>query len=139
MSEYVKILTATENNYDTKTLERSDSPVRDEKHIYGPMWGGKLFDKDIINKMSPEGMADERRCARVLEIWKEEVDSNPYQYDMSEVASHLKVSTPRYDTFMSELSKFGETSRTHMSPTAFKTEVPLEKILEVFSSVSDKN
>lgn len=122
--------------YDPVTLERSVSSTPDEKHVYGPIWGGRLFDRDLLDRMSPEGMADEKRCARSLEVWREEIDSNPYMYDMSEVASCLKVSTPRYDVFMDALAQCGRVSRTHISPTGFKTEVPLEKIKEVFAAVS---
>lgn len=122
--------------YDPETLERSVSKTPDEKHCYGPVWGGKLFDRDLLNRMSPEGMADERRCARMLKIWREELDSNPYMYDMSEVASNVKVSTPRYDEFMEALSKEGRSSPTHMSPTGFKTDVPVERIKEIFRAVA---
>lgn len=122
--------------YDPETLERSVSPVPDSKHVYGPMWGGPLFDRDILNRMSPEGMADTRRCERMLEIWRNEIDSNPFQYDMSEVASHLKVSTPRYSDFMEEMARRGNVSPTHMSPTGFKTDLPLPEILDAFRTVS---
>ncbi len=122
--------------YDPETLGRSVSPVYDEKHVYGPIWGGRLFDRDLLNRMAPEGMADSKRCGKFLDLWREEIDSNPFMYDMSEVASNLKVSTPRYDTFLNELAKYGKVSRTHMSPTGFKTELPVEKVKEVFASVS---
>ena len=123
-------------SYDPDTLERSVSRTPDERHVYGPLWGGQLFDRDILGRMSPEGMADVRRCERMLEIWRGEIDSNPFQYDMSEVASNLKVSTPRYDVFMEEMAKHGKVSRTHMSPTGFKTELPVETMKEIFLSVS---
>ncbi len=123
-------------SYDPDTLERSVSPVPDEKHVYGPMWGGPLFDRDILARMSPEGMADQKRCVKLLDIWRNEIDSNPFTYDMSEVASNLKVSTPRYDRFMEAMAERGKVSPTHLSPTGFKTELPLETVKEVFRSVS---
>ena len=126
-------------SYDPDTLERSISPTPDEKHVYGPMWGGPLFDRDILGRMSPEGMAEEKRCAKLLDIWREEIDSNPFMYDMSEVASNLKVSTPRYDTFMEEMARNGRVSRTHISPTGFKTELPVNRVKEIFLSVSGKD
>ncbi len=124
--------------YDPDTLERSFSPVPDEKHVYGPMWGGQLFDRDILGRMSAEGMADQKRCDKFLGIWREEIDSNPFVYDMSEVASNLKVSTPNYERFIEAMAERGRVSRTHLSPTGFKTELPLETVKEVFRSVSGR-
>ncbi len=124
--------------YDPETLERSISPTPDAEHCYGPVWGGKLFDRDLLGRMSPEGMADEKRCARMLKVWREELDCNPYMYDVSEIASNVKVSTPRYDDFMEALSKEGAASRTHMSPTGFKTDLPVSRIKEIFSEVASR-
>ena len=38
-----------------------------------------------------------------------------------------------------EMAKYGKVSRTHMSPTGFKTDLPVERMKEIFLSVSQKD
>ena len=74
----------------------------------------------------------------MLKIWREELDCYPYMYDVSEIASNVKVSTPRYDDFLEALSSEGQASRTHMSPTGFKTDLPASRIKEIFLEVASR-
>lgn len=122
--------------YDPKTLERSYSKEKDAEHRYGPFWGGKLFDTEHLGKMGTEDLATEKKCAKMLSIWKEEIDEIPFMYDMSEVASYLKVTTPNFSAFIDRMNQHGRTTRTHISPTGFKTELTLKEMLDVFSEVS---
>ena len=122
--------------FDPVTLERSYSKEKDEKHKYGPFWGGRLFDKDHLDRMSTDNVCVKRKCDKMMSLWKEEIDDIPLMYDMSEIASHLKVTTPRYDAFIERMNEYGRTSRTHISPTGFKTELSLKEIFDVFTEVS---
>ena len=122
---------------DPVTLERSVSDIRDSEHVYGPMWGGRLFDRDVLSKMDPTGMADEKRCRKMLELWSNELDEVPFMYDVSEFASHLKVMSPRYDTLLDLLNKEGLSTRTHLSPTGFKSILPVEDIKRIFIQASE--
>ena len=122
---------------DPVTLERSVSDIRDSEHIYGPMWGGRLFDRDVLSKMDPTSMADEKRCRKMLELWSNELDEVPFMYDVSEFASHLKVMSPRYDTLLNLLNKEGLSTRTHLSPTGFKSVLPVEDIKRIFIQASE--
>ena len=122
---------------DPNTLQRSVSSVRDGEHIYGPMWGGKLFDREIVSKMDPTGMADEKRCRKMLDIWSEELDEVPFMYDVSEFSSHLKVPSPRYDTLLELLNKEGRSTRTHISPTGFKSVLSVDDIKRIFVQASE--
>ena len=78
----------------------------------------------------------ERKCNKYLDLWKEEIDDIPLLYDMSEISSFLKVTTPRMDTFIERMNEYGRTSKTHISPTAFKTELSLKEICDVYTEVS---
>lgn len=123
-------------SFDPKTHERGISKFTDEKHKYGPFWGGNLFDRDIISNMSSEGMACPKKCDKYLSIWKDEIDESPFVYDMSELSSLTKCSTPRFETFIERMNERGRTSATHVSPTGFKTVLPLEEIIEVYRDCS---
>lgn len=118
--------------YDMRTLEREAVKEYDSEHRLGPFWLGPLFDKELLNRMSPEGMAKEKKCSKMLDIWRNEIDSVPFVYDMSELSSYTKLSPPNLDFFVERMNELGKTSKTHFSPTSFVTELPLKDILSVY-------
>ncbi|MBQ6548035.1 MAG: N2,N2-dimethylguanosine tRNA methyltransferase, partial [Candidatus Methanomethylophilaceae archaeon] len=122
--------------YDPKTLERSYSYEPDREHVHGPYWGGKLFDTDHIEKMDTAGVATERRCTKMLDLWKNEIDDIPLMYEISEISSYLKITTPPFDRFIERMKQYGRTSKTHISPTGFKTELSLDEIFSVYKEVA---
>ena len=122
--------------YDPKTLERSFSYEPDKEHVYGPFWGGKLFDKDHLSIMGADGTASERRCTKMLDLWRNEIDDIPLMYEISEISSFVKMTTPPFDRFIERMNQYGRTSKTHISPTAFKTELSLKEIISVYKEVS---
>ena len=122
--------------YDMDTLERSTSDVRDERHPLGPFWLGPLHDRALLDRMSPEGMADERRCVKYLNLWRNELEDQVFVYDMSELSSHLKTSPPRIAEFVELLNQHGRASLTHFSPTEFMTDVPLDELKALFAEAS---
>lgn len=122
-------------HYDMKTLERSVSPEYDQTHRLGPFWTGPLFDKELISRMDPSGMAREKKCAKTLEIWKEEIDSVPYIYDLSELSRFTKLSPPSLEDMVAKLRETGDASRTHFSPTSFATTQSLEDILAAYREI----
>lgn len=118
--------------YDMKTLERDTSKTYDRDHRLGPFWLGPLFDKGLLAKMSPEGMAKEKKCTNVLDVWRNEIDSTPFVYDMNELSRFTKISPPNLEVFIEKLNEIGPASKTHFCPTSFVTELPLETILDVY-------
>ncbi len=122
--------------YDPITLERSYSKEPDKDHKYGPFWGGKLFDVEHLQKMDPSGTAAEKRCTKMLSLWKQEIDDIPLMYEISEISSHLKITTPPFERFIERMNEYGRTSRTHISPTGFKTELSLNEIFSVYKEVA---
>lgn len=125
--------------YDNETLERSESALPDENHRLGPFWLGPLHNSDLLEKMSSEGMSDLKRCDKMLKLWREEIDTEVFVYDMSELSSHLRLSPPRMDNMIEALKNHGKASRTHVSPTSFKTDLPLEDILSVYREITPDN
>ncbi|MGI6472665.1 MAG: tRNA (guanine(10)-N(2))-dimethyltransferase [Candidatus Methanomethylophilaceae archaeon] len=125
--------------YDNKTLERSTSPLPDDGHRMGPFWLGPLHDSELLKKMSSEGMSEVKRCDKMLKLWREELDTEVFVYDMSELSSHLKLSPPRMDDIIEALNGHGKASKTHVSPTSFKTNLTLEDVLNVYREVTPNN
>lgn len=103
---------------------------------FGPFWGGNLHDKEILKKMDPSGMADEKRCGKMLDLWINELDHVPFPYDISEISSFLKVSPPKMDVLLETLNEYGSVSRSHMSPTLFNTDADNDDVMEAFRIAS---
>lgn len=122
--------------YDTKTMERSISSKPDELHRLGPFWTGRLHDADVLKGMSSEGMADERRCLKMLDLWRREIDTEVFVYDLSELSSHIKMSPPKIEAMVDALCQYGKASRTHISPTSFKTDLPLVDVIRIYRDTS---
>ena len=122
--------------YNTETLERSVSKHYDEKHKYGPFWLGPLHDQEFISTLNPEGMAAEKRCTKYLDLWNNELDTEVFVYDMSELSSHIKKSPAKLVDFLELLNAHGKASPTHISPTSFKTDLPLKDILSLYTEAS---
>lgn len=122
--------------YNMETLERSTSDKYDPTHKYGPFWLGPLHDQEFISKMNPEGMAAEKRCTKYLNLWKNELDSEVFVYDMSELSSHIKMSPAKLVDFIDLLNSHGKASMTHICPTSFKTDLPLKDVIELYKEAS---
>ena len=122
--------------YDPATLERSVSHGQEGGHKLGPFWIGNLHDPSILDKMKPEGMAEERRCVKMTDIWKEELDPMVFLYDMSELSSFTKMSPPRFENMLEALRQCGKASPTHMSPTSFKTDLDSKDVLSIYKETS---
>ena len=122
--------------YNMETLERSTSVHYDPIHKYGPFWLGPLHDQEFVSRMDPTGMAAEKRCSKYLDLWKNELDSEVFVYDMSELSSHIKMSPAKLVDFIELLNTNGKASLTHISPTSFKTDLPLEDIISLYREAS---
>ena len=122
--------------YNMDTMERSTSEHYDPTHKYGPFWLGPLHDQEFVKKMNPEGMAAEKRCRKYLDLWSNELDSEVFVYDMSELSSHIKMSPPKLLDFLELLNTNGKATPTHISPTSFKTDLPLEQIISLYKEAT---
>ena len=123
-------------HYDTATLERGTSRLPDDDHRLGPFWLGPLHDKEFLMGMSAEGLAKEKRVAKYLDVWRNEIDTEVFVYDMSELSSHIKMSPPRIEDFMEFLNQHGHAAKSHVSPTSFKTDIPLPELKSLYREFS---
>jgi tRNA (guanine26-N2/guanine27-N2)-dimethyltransferase len=116
-------------SYDRTTGERT---VGEGK--MGPMWLGPLMDHEAVNGAEvPDGLECQERVRQHFEVWKEELDV-PFYYETNEIAAMLKLSPPGRDELMEAMRSIGSASRTNFSPTGFRTDRPLEEVLEAFRS-----
>lgn len=123
-------------SYTPGSLERSASAEIDDAHRLGPFWLGPLHDQAFLRTFDPSGTADEKRCRKYLDLWINELDDQPFVYDVSELSSATRMSPPKIADLVAALRERGRASPTHFSPTEFMTDLPLDDILEVYRSVS---
>ena len=122
--------------YDADTLERSVSPEKDREHRFGPFWLGPLHDREYLSRMETSGLAAEKRASKYLDLWRNEIDTEVFVYDMSELSSHLKMSPPKIDDFMLFLGGHGRAAKSHVCPSSFKTDIPLDDLLSLYREFS---
>ena len=72
----------------------------------------------------------------MMDYWKDEIDDIPLMYEISEISSFVKMTTPPFEKFIERMKQYGRTSKTHISPTGFKTELSLKEIISVYKEVS---
>ncbi|NLI74095.1 MAG: methyltransferase [Euryarchaeota archaeon] len=105
----------------------------------GPLWLGPLHDHELLSDMeATNDLSEVRRCEKYLELWRSELDM-PFFYENDELSSFLGISPPRMDLLLEKLNEVGKASKTHFSPTAIKTDLPIEDILSIYQEASASN
>jgi tRNA (guanine26-N2/guanine27-N2)-dimethyltransferase len=70
---------------------------------------------------------------RLLDLLEEEADAPPFFYTINDLSSLLRVSPPTMEHIVEQLRKKDYiVTRTHCTPTGFKTNAPLDVVTEVF-------
>ena len=120
-------------DYDPLTARRTVSEERSSKKSIGPLWTGPIHDKEFLGRMeADENLETRNRCSKYLDLWRNELDM-PYFYENDELASLLKRSPHRMDDLLEALNDAGKCSKTHFSPTGFKTDLELEELTDIYS------
>lgn len=120
--------------HDFKTGERKICKEADKNYsIAGPLWIGKLFDKKFLNKIEVKDyFGTKKRIKKMLGLWKDEANASALYYEVNNIAKMVKTSPSSMKNILESLKQHN-TSRTHFSPTAFKTDVNIGKIKSIFS------
>jgi tRNA (guanine26-N2/guanine27-N2)-dimethyltransferase len=108
-------------------------------HDKGPFWIGPLHDKNLLLRMSTLDLEKEKRCVKMLNLWRNELDEQVFLYDLSELSSFTKMSPPKLETLLEALNEAGKAAPTHMSPTSFKTELDTKEVISIYKEYSPDN
>lgn len=136
---YVQVVNGTNRandsmkNYSTvKSNENFTSKTK-----IGPIWIGELQNKKTVSELRT--ILFEKQLNTKGDIWKlldlleEEADAPAFFFTTDSLSSMLKLPSPKMKNIFEKLrSKGYVVTRTHFSPTGFKTHAPLDKIKEVF-------
>lgn len=115
-----------------------DVPLSQESTaLVGPLWLGSLQKKTAIQEIRTLASTKELHTKpllwKLLDLLEEEADAPPFFYTINDLSSLLKVSPPTMKYIIEQLKNKGFiVSRTHCTPTGFKTNAPLGVVTEVF-------
>ena len=120
-------------------IEQSHScELCDSKNeIAGPLWIGKLFEKEFVNSMLEEipRCTVDKRCEKTLEKCILESDMPGTYFTLDEIASKAKVAPIGLDKIIKKLEKEGyQASPTSLNPTGFRTNCKIDNVCKLFSN-----
>ncbi len=106
----------------------------------GPMWGGKWADGKTIEGMqmalAERPYLDNEEIGPLLSLIQDECEGPALYYDLHELASRHKMKIPKSEDVIAALTRAGYfCSRTHFSPTAIRTDAPLEEIVGMMKKI----
>jgi len=122
-------------NFSSINLKKIIS-VENENKV-GPLWLGKLQDKDVVKEIRTllfkKELNTKNLLWKLLSLLEEEANSPIFFHTSDNFASTLKTSPKKLEEIFEKFKKKGYViTRTHFSPTGFKTDASLEKIIKIF-------
>lgn len=100
--------------------------------IAGPLWTGKFTDQRFTSEMLEQMPEEWKDSHELLERVHGEAEILTPFYDLHELASNLGISSPRRDPVIEAIEDKGyPVSRTHFSPTGFRTDAPIEDVKDI--------
>ena len=126
------------------------SPVRGK--TAGPLWLGELFDPEFLEgafsdfggrtagwaRGQAAPFARPRPLARMLEQMREEAALPSFFFELNTVAQELRAGPPPMAALIEALREAGfRASRTHFSPTGFRTDAPAEDLARLFRAAAE--
>lgn len=93
----------------------------------GPIYIGSLYDKRIAKKIKGD---------KFMDVLSNELDIVGF-YDVAEISSLLKINIPTIEKIEKAIVQEGNTfSRTHFSPTGFKSDAGIDEIIKMIKKIS---
>jgi len=139
---YVKIIKGTSRANDSMknySIIKSNELIGGEttKNDIGPIWTSKLQNKRVVKELRTilfeKQLKTKNELWKLLDLLEEEADASAFFYTTDSLASALKKSPPKMETIFEKLrNKDYEVSRTHFSPTGFKTNASKTEIEKMF-------
>ena len=103
--------------------------------IAGPLWIGKIFDKESVNDMIEEipNLKINKFCEKTLHKCLDEAEMPANYFTLDEIAKKIKSSPPKLEKIISNLKENGFTSSvTSFNPTGFRTNANINEIIKNF-------
>ena len=108
-----------------------------ETEIAGPLWIGKLFEKEFVSQMKNirKELTVHKRCERILDRSEEEADMPATYYTLDEIASEMNSAPLKLSDAISRITSSGfKASTTSLNPSGFRTDCEIDEIIKIFSA-----
>jgi len=108
-----------------------------KNEVAGPLWIGKLFDKEFVNSMLEEisGYTVDKRCEKTLQKCLLETDMPGTFFTLDEIASRAKVAPMGLEKIIKKLEREGfQASPTSLNPAGFRTNCKIDTVCKLFSN-----
>ena len=108
-----------------------------ETEIAGPLWIGKLFDKEFVRKMKnvKNDLIIDKRCERILDRSELEAELPAAYYTLDEIASTMKSAPLKLNDAIDRLTSNGfRASMTSLNPSGFRTNCEIDEIIQIFQN-----
>lgn len=122
-----------------RKLERKEECVEcgSKTNIAGPLWTDKIADRRFTQKILEEMPEEWTEARELLELIHSEAEILTPFYDLHELASVIGVTVPKRDLVIERIREKGyPVSRTHFSPTGFRTDAHIQDIKSVIRDVT---
>lgn len=110
----------------------------EETRIAGPLWTGKIVDQRFTEDMLEEMPEKWEDSYEMLEKLHSEAEILTPFYDLHELCSNMGIQVPKREKVIESIREKGyPVSRTHFSPTGFRTDAPIEDIKDLILEIAD--
>lgn len=110
----------------------------EDLEIAGPLWTGKIIDQRFTGEMLEEMPEEWEDSYEMLEKLDSEAEILTPFYDLHELCSNMKIQVPKREEVIKAIREKGyPVSRTHFSPTGFRTDAPIEDIKKMIEQVAE--
>ena len=126
-------------NREISLEQKQDCKLCESKiDIAGPLWIGKIFDKQFIKSMLNQisKLQVDKICEKTLEKCFQESEMPATYYTLDEIAKKTKSSPPKLEVIIEKLQENNFiASATSFNPTGFRTSANINDITKIFQSI----
>ncbi len=127
---YIIFCRSCKDRYTEITRQNKCRKCGHETEIAGPLWIGKLFEKDVKNDLIVN-----KKCDRIIERAEEEAELPATYYTLDEIASMIKSAPLKLNEAIERLRAQGyKASMTSLNPGGFRTDCEIDKITQIFQN-----
>ena len=110
-------------------------------NVAGPLWLGKIFDKEFCVRMEGEvagrNLGQKKKILRLLSLVKNEAEAPITYYAIGKICDKLNLRIPRLIKTMDELREAGfQAVPTHFNSRGIRTDAPAKTVKEIITRLA---
>jgi len=134
---YIMFCKNCKDRYADVSKETKCRKCSHETEIAGPLWIGKLFDREFVTKMKDikNNLVVNKKCERILDRSELEASLPATYYTLDEIASKMNSAPLKLSDAIKRLTSNGfNASMTSLNPSGFRTDCEIDKIIQIFQN-----